>query len=147
MKSKPFQVILIILIITLFLSKDSIFDTYIKKTNRYGISFINKHRKKHHLDLLDKNWKIDNKTNENFKIAWINENKSDRHRRIVIEYGFFGPKTETNIYENPKNKQRIYYSFYNYETNFEDYYYDQNYNGKIITFGFPEHVINRMINE
>ena len=147
MKSKPFQVILIILIIVLFAFKDSIFDTYTKKTNRYGISFINNERKKHHLNKLDENWKLDNKTNENFKISWINKNKDDKHNRIVIEYGYFGPKTETNIYENPKNKKRIYYSVYNFETNFINYYYDENYNGKIITFSLPEHVINRMINE
>lgn len=147
MKNKPFQVILIILIITLLLFKDSIFDIYIKKTDRYGISFINKERKKHHLNLLDQNWKLDPKTNENFKISLKNENKNDRHKRIIIQYGFLGPKTETNIYKNPKNKQRIFYSVYNFETNFIDYYYDENYNGKITTFNFPEHVINRMINE
>lgn len=147
MKNKPFQVILIILIFILFSFKDSIFDTYIKMTNKYGITFVNSERIKHHKEELGGNWKLDDKTNENFKISWINENRKDKHRKIVIEYGFLGPKIETDIYENPKNKKRIYYSVYNFETNFIDFYYDENYNGKIITTSLPEHVINRMINE
>ncbi|MFK7030964.1 hypothetical protein [Flavobacterium oreochromis] len=143
MKNKPFEVVIIILIIILFSFKDSIFDSYIKNTNRYGISFINSERDKHNFN----NWKLDSKTNENFKIAWINQNTKDKHKRIVIDYGYFGPKTETNIFINLKHKTRIYYSVYNFKTNLINYYYDENINGKNITFSMPEYVIEKMLNE
>lgn len=118
MKNKPFEVLLIILILVLFSCKDSIFDSYIKKTNHYDLSFINSERKKHNVDVLSDNWKLDTKTNENFKIAWVNKNVNEKHKRIIIEYGYFGPKTEINIFQNSKQKNRIYYSVYNFETNF-----------------------------
>src|SRR4051812_16177210 len=125
MKNKPFQIILIISILLVITFKDSIFDTYIKKKDIYGISFNNE-RRKHHLIELDKHWKIDAKTNENFKISWLNKSINSRHKRKTIEYDFDGIKTETDIYENPKEKDRIYYSVYNFRKDIDkiQYYYD-----------------------
>ena len=143
-KNRPIEVLCLMSFFILFLNFDTVFDYLIKKNNIYDIEFVNKSRRGQ-LKLLKSDWVIDAKVTSNFEVGWKNVSKKGMLRKIVIEYGYLNPITETDVYYNPKRSHRVFYSVYDFQTKFIKYYYDENVNGKNFTISIPENVFNRML--
>lgn len=110
MKIKSIKIGTLILFLLIIIFGNSIFDMIIKRFDFYGEKF-NIERKISGLETLNKNWKIDFGINENFKILWINTNKNENHDSKVIEFGYFGPKTEIDSYYSNKSTFYTKYDF------------------------------------
>lgn len=96
-----------------------IIDSFIKNSDRYGISF-NSEGVKQNIATLDTNWVIDSEPNK-FEIIWNNTDSSKIHKRKIIKYGYFGPSEERDYFGDSGNIE-VYESRYNFDTKKFNYY-------------------------
>ena len=103
-----------ILLLLIIIFGNSIFNMITKHYDFYGEKF-NVVRKQNGLETINKNWKIGDGINEDFKILWNNSHKNENHTSKVIEFGYFGAKTEIDSYGSTKSDFYNYYSKYDFK--------------------------------
>jgi hypothetical protein len=110
-----------IFLLLIIICGNSIFNIVTKHYDFYGEKF-NTVRKQNGLETINKNWKIGDGINEDFKILWNNRNENENHKRKIIEFGYFGAKIEIDSYRSNKSDFFSYYSKYDFQKKKFEYF-------------------------
>ena len=113
---------LLFLIIYFILVKIYEFGIPLNKNN--GIEF-NSTREKLGIPIIGENWNINKSESNQFETYWWKSEPKNGHFKKIIEYGIFNVKTETDFYQNKKQKGTYAWSIYNFENNNFEYYIEK----------------------
>lgn len=111
---------LIILLISLGFSANSIYNSYVRSTDKYGVEF-DVERKAKGIPELGSTWEMQTTDQVDFKFNWRPKRISGRHLFKELEFGFFGPKTEKDVYGSA-DVNTVCYSLYDYSSSKFSYF-------------------------
>lgn len=114
-KKYSYKIAVFILIMSLYYS----YMKLIPLNKNHGIAF-NAEREKIGLRKIENDW--NKELNQFNSIYWNEKELSNGHVEKIIEYGFFGIKSETDYYKNVKYKNKIISSKYNFNNNTIEYF-------------------------
>ena len=115
----------------IYFSLIKIYEHTIPLNKDNGIEF-NSTREKLGIPIIGENWKIDKSESNQFETYWWKSEPKNGHFKKVIEYGILKAKTETDFYQNKKQKGTFAWSIYNFENKTFEYYIEKP-NEKIVS--------------
>ena len=120
-KKRSFKPLLFLII---YFSLVKIYEFGIPLNKNNGIEF-NSTREKLGIPIIGENWNINKSESNQFETYWWKSEPKNGHFKKIIEYGIFNVKTETDFYQNKKQKGTYAWSIYNFENNNFEYYIEK----------------------
>ena len=111
-------------ILLIIIGIKSAYTYFIPLNKTHGVEY-NSERLKLGIPQISGNLKYIPEWSEQFELVWYDENSKNGHFKKIVEYGIFNAKSETDYFENEKQKGTYVWSKYDFANNSFEYFIEK----------------------